>query len=89
MTGLWLFTVKPREYLENEAFLWKMALLALALVNIAVQHRNHHYRLALDGGAVHLSVRLVAGCSSGAVARRAGRRAVGRVSVTSRCLRGA
>ena len=64
VTGLWLFTVKPREYLANEAFLWKMALLALALVNIAVQHRNHHYRLALDGGAVHRSVRLVAGCSA-------------------------
>ena len=63
VTGLWLFTVKPREYLENEAFLWKMALLAFALVNIAVQHRNHHYRLALDGGAVHLTVRLVACCS--------------------------
>src|SRR5215207_5521686 len=63
VTGLWLFTVKPREYLENEAFLWKMGLLALALINIAVQHRNHHYRLALDGGAVHPSVRLVA-CSS-------------------------
>jgi len=64
VTGLWLFTVKPREYLANEAFLWKMALLALALVNIAVQHRNHHYRLALDGGAVHRSVQLVAGCSA-------------------------
>ena len=64
VTGLWLFTVKPREYLENQAFLWKMALLALALVNIAVQHRNHHYRLALDGGTVHRSVRLVAGCSA-------------------------
>ena len=37
--------------------------LALALVNVAVQHRNHHYRLALDGGAIHRSVRLVAGCS--------------------------
>jgi hypothetical protein len=28
VTGLWLFTVKPREYLANDAFLWKMALLA-------------------------------------------------------------
>ncbi len=64
ITGLWLFSVKPREYLENTAFLWKMALLALALVNIAVQHRNRHFRLALDGGAVHLSVRLVACCSA-------------------------
>jgi len=64
MTGLWLFSVKPREYLENPAFLWKMALLALALVNIAVQHCNHHYRLALKGGEVHLTVRLAAGGSA-------------------------
>jgi len=64
VSGLWLFTVKPREYLENPAFLWKMALLALALANIAVQHRSHHYRLALGGGAVHLTVRLVACCSA-------------------------
>jgi hypothetical protein len=64
VTGLWLFSVKPREYLENSAFLWKMALLALALANVAVQHRNHHYRLALDGGEVRLTVRLVAGCSA-------------------------
>ena len=64
VTGLWLFSVKPREYLENTAFLCKMALLALALVNIAVQHRNRHFRLALDGGTVHPTVRLVAGCSA-------------------------
>ena len=38
LTGLWLFSVKPEEYLENEAFRWKAALLALALVNIAIQH---------------------------------------------------
>jgi len=64
VTGLWLFSVKPREYLGNTAFLWKMALLAVALVNIAVQHRNRHFRLALDGGEVHLTVRLVASCSA-------------------------
>ena len=64
VTGLCLFTVKPREYLANEAFLWKMALLALALANVAVQHRNRHFRLALDDGAIHLSVRLVACCSA-------------------------
>ena len=64
LTGLWLFTVKPREYLENPAFLWKMALLALALVNVAVQHRNHHFRLALEDGAIHASVRIVAACSA-------------------------
>jgi hypothetical protein len=40
ITGLWLFSVKPEEYLANEAFRWKAALLAIALVNIALQHRG-------------------------------------------------
>ena len=38
VTGLWLFSVKPDEYLANQAFLWKVALLAIALANIAFQH---------------------------------------------------
>ena len=63
-TGLWLFTVKPTEYLANEAFLWKMGLLALALINVVVQHANRHYRRALEGGAVHSSVRVTAICSA-------------------------
>ena len=37
VTGLWLFSVKPDEYLANDAFRWKAALLALALANIAFQ----------------------------------------------------
>jgi len=40
LTGAWLFTVKPLEYAANPAFLWKLGLLALALVNIALQHRG-------------------------------------------------
>ena len=36
-TGLWLFSVKPAEYLVNPAFRWKAALLAVALANIALQ----------------------------------------------------
>jgi hypothetical protein len=63
-TGLWLFSVKPVEYLANEAFLWKMALLALALANIVLQHRSRHYRLALAGSDLHPGVRLVACCSA-------------------------
>jgi len=62
-TGLWLFSVKPGEYLHNAAFLCKMALLGLALANVVVQHRSRHYRLALSGGPLHRSVRLVACCS--------------------------
>lgn len=37
-TGAWLFSVKPDEYLANAAFRWKLALLALALVNVGFQH---------------------------------------------------
>ncbi len=38
-TGLWLFSVKPGEYLANAAFRWKLVLLAIALINVAIQHR--------------------------------------------------
>jgi hypothetical protein len=68
LTGLWLFTVKPAEYLGNEAFLWKLALLAAALVNIVVQHRSAGFARALrdDGGAggAGTGVRLAAFCSA-------------------------
>lgn len=38
LTGAWLFSVKPGEYLANAAFQWKLGLLALALVNVGWQH---------------------------------------------------
>jgi hypothetical protein len=38
LTGAWLFSVNPDEYLANIAFRWKLALLALALVNVGFQH---------------------------------------------------
>ncbi|MFZ5783756.1 MAG: DUF6644 family protein [Pseudomonadota bacterium] len=63
-TGLWLFTVKPAEYLANAAFLWKLALLVLALLNVGLQHGNRRFRAALAGGAPAASVRLLAGCSA-------------------------
>jgi hypothetical protein len=63
LTGLWLFSVKPREYLDNEAFLWKVALLALALANIVLQHRNRRFAAALGDGNVHSFVKVRAGCS--------------------------
>jgi hypothetical protein len=40
VTGLWLFSVKPADYLANEAFRWKVILLVIALVNVAFQHRG-------------------------------------------------
>ncbi|CAN5707450.1 hypothetical protein BH11PSE3_BH11PSE3_47930 [soil metagenome] len=64
VTGLWLFTVKPAEYLANPAFLWKLGLLTVALANVGLQHRNHHFRRALVGGALYPGVRLVAAASA-------------------------
>jgi hypothetical protein len=60
VTGLWLFTVKPGEYLANSAFLAKAALLALALANVALQHGSRGFALAVAGGEVQPRVRLVA-----------------------------
>jgi hypothetical protein len=48
LTGAWLFSVKPDEYLANAAFQWKLALLALALLNIGFQHWG-------TKGGLHLS----------------------------------
>lgn len=63
-TGLWLFTVKPAEYLGNEAFLWKLALLAAALLNVAAQHRSGAFTRALIDGEPRTVVRLAAFCSA-------------------------
>ncbi len=63
VTGLWLFTVKPKEYLANAAFLWKGALLAAALANVWFQHRNRPFAAALAGGDIHPTVKVSAGCS--------------------------
>jgi hypothetical protein len=40
LSGAWLFSVKPDEYLANAAFRWKLVLLALALVNVGFEHRS-------------------------------------------------
>jgi hypothetical protein len=58
ITGLWLFSVKPAEYLVNEAFLWKVALLAIALCNIAFQHWGMTRRGLLAAPAARLSAGL-------------------------------
>lgn len=64
VTGLWLFSVKPAEYLGNEAFLWKLGLLAAAFLNIAVLHRSPAFARALAEGEPGAGVRLGAFCSA-------------------------
>jgi hypothetical protein len=63
VTGLWLFSVKPAEYAGNAAFLWKVALLVLALANVALQHGNRRFAAVIASGALRPMVRLVASCS--------------------------
>ncbi|KUL96223.1 membrane protein [Bosea sp. WAO] len=61
-TGFWLFTVKPAEYLANEAFLWKLGLLAFAITNIGLQHGGG-FRAAMARGEVSGAIRLRAAIS--------------------------
>jgi hypothetical protein len=63
VTGLWLFSVKPGEYMENSAFLLKVGLLVAALANVALQHGNHRFATAVARGDPSPVVRLVALCS--------------------------
>lgn len=63
LTGLWLFSVKPDEYLANPAFRWKAGFLALAIGNAALQHLTPAYQQAASGGPVTAGVRLRAAVS--------------------------
>jgi len=63
-TGLWLFSVKPLEYAENPAFLFKVTLLVLAICNIALQHRGEYFDAALRSGQVSVRVRTLAATSA-------------------------
>ena len=64
VTGLWLFSVKPAEYLGNTAFLCKLVLLAAALANIVLQHRSSAFARTLADGEPRAGVRLAAFCSA-------------------------
>lgn len=63
-TGLWLFSVKPVEYAENPAFLFKAALLVLAICNIALQHHGERFDAALRSGQPPVRVRALAAVSA-------------------------
>ncbi|WP_211840879.1 hypothetical protein [Pseudoxanthomonas sacheonensis] len=65
LTGAWLFSVNPGDYLENAAFRWKLLLLSLALLNVAVQHRQwRSLGLPEAMGALPVRVRVLAGMSA-------------------------
>ncbi|MGE3230179.1 MAG: DUF6644 family protein [Hyphomicrobium sp.] len=64
VTGLWLFTVQPKLYAANPAFLAKLVLIALALANIWAQHRSAPFQAALRGECPSAAVRALAGLSA-------------------------
>lgn len=64
LTGLWLFSVRPRDYAANPAFLAKMTLLALALGIVVLQHSGGRFRAVVEGQPVTLGVRAIAGLSA-------------------------
>ena len=57
VTGLWLFSVKPAEYLANDAFICKLVLLAFALGNIAFLYTK------ADALQLTMATRIAAGLS--------------------------
>jgi hypothetical protein len=62
-TGFLLFSVRPIAYAHNPAFLTKISLVAVGVVNALVLRNNRHWRAARDGGLPHLSVRIAAAAS--------------------------
>lgn len=65
MTGVWLFSVDPAFYLDNPAFLSKLALVALGLLNALWLHGQGSWRAALLAGRANAIVRVHAGASLG------------------------
>lgn len=63
LTGLLLFSVRPTEYAGNPAFLAKMGLFGLGLVNIALQHGSKGWSPLHEQGEVTLVTRMLAGLS--------------------------
>ncbi|WP_117190649.1 DUF6644 family protein [Rhizobium terrae] len=60
LTGFCLFTVRPVEYAQNSAFLAKLGLIALALINVAVVHFGSGWRHVLAGGVPNPAIRMSA-----------------------------
>ncbi|QNP50319.1 DUF6644 family protein [Diaphorobacter aerolatus] len=58
VTGVWLFSVRPHDYLGNIAFLCKLALLLIALTNVVWQHRSAGWVRMVAGHGIAPAVRV-------------------------------
>ncbi|HEV7268314.1 MAG TPA: DUF2214 domain-containing protein [Falsiroseomonas sp.] len=60
VTGALLFTTRPLAYAENPAFLLKLGLVALGVVNAALLHRGGLWRRALAAGEAPAALKAAA-----------------------------
>ena len=60
LTGFLLFSVRPSEYIQNPAFLTKISLVALGVLNALVLHFGPRWKQVLRGGAIAPRVRVSA-----------------------------
>ena len=63
ITGVWLFSVDPAPYLDNSAFLSKLGLVVMGIINAALLHWRGRWRATLLAGRADTIVRLHAGAS--------------------------
>ena len=56
-TGFLLFSVRPIAYANNLAFVSKVSLVALGILNALALRWNRHWRVAREGGAIRGSIR--------------------------------
>ncbi|HEY8611003.1 MAG TPA: DUF2214 domain-containing protein [Roseomonas sp.] len=62
-TGFLLFSVRPAAYAANPAFLVKLGLIVLGLLNVLALHLGSGWRRALAGGDMAAPVRVAAALS--------------------------
>ncbi|WP_240220262.1 hypothetical protein [Rheinheimera hassiensis] len=60
LTGVLLFSVQPAHYLGNSAFLLKLSLISLALINVMLVHCLPCWRALLAGQPATLLLKLSA-----------------------------
>lgn len=63
VTGLCLFSVRPVEYAANPAFLWKLGLIGLGLLNVLTVHYSSGWTAVLGSGSPPPSLRIAAAVS--------------------------
>lgn len=63
VTGFLLFSVRPTLYVQNTAFVAKVALAALGILNALILHNTPHWKLAIAGGTIARRIKFMAAFS--------------------------